>query len=462
MKIRRNDGFSTLYLILIMSSLLFLILMAFEAACASAAASAAENICLSAGRSVLSEYQPALYSRYGIFALRARDDDLSDIASFYIRSSLEGRGVLRMGLENCEISTDLFPGLGTEAIKPQIVEAGKLCAAEALINETELAALLGNIADAEKNSSAGASESLNSLNELKDYSDAEPPCEDPETGEMTEGKPDSPEAKATRKQARELLKRYKEATDPDAAAGPAETGKSLKNYSGQTLPSADLGVARNVSALLSGGVASAGGDRVFIDEYILKACSDHSRKSAEGALELETEYILYGNPGDKENLAAVKREIFGIRFAEDLAAIFADPEKMSEISSAAAAFSFIPPPVAIFILASVEAGIQAKGELGRIMSGETVEIVPAVPGFGSYRDYLRVLLLMQQDDTKLARLMDIMQLEVCRISGKSFSFRDYAYGFELNAEFEDPVRFARFLRIGGSRNETIAQIHSYR
>ena len=36
---------------------------------------------------------------------------------------------------------------------------------------------------------------------------------------------------------------------------------------------------------------------------------------------------------------------------------------------------------------------------------------------------------------KVARLMDIMQLNIRKIDGANFEFRNYAYGFDLNAVF---------------------------
>ncbi len=462
-KLRQNDGFSTVYLVLIMSSLIFLIIIAYEAAAGNAASAAAENICLTAGRSVLSEYQPQLYSRYGIFALKARDDDLSEIASYYIGRSCGGRGVVAVSLTDCEVNTERYPGLSAAALSEQINRLGMLCAAKAVLDETDLAALFGSLADSEQVNSEKASQSLRELNSLKDYTDAEPAYEDPETGELVEEKPESPEAAETRRQARRLLQDYKKAIDPDRAGEAPDGGKVLDRAAAGSLPTADLGIGKTASVLLSGGALEIGGRSVLTGEYILTVCSDALGPNPEGALSYESEYILYGSGSDRENAAAARRAVFGIRFAANLAEIFADPEKMSELSSlAASAFSFIPLPAAVFMLASIDAGICAGEELSEIMDGGTVPLIKTVPSFGSYRDYLRILLLALDNDIKTARLMDIMQLEVQRISGRGFCFRDYAYGFELHAEFDKPVRFSKFLDIGDRRHGEIDQIHTYR
>ena len=49
--------------------------------------------------------------------------------------------------------------------------------------------------------------------------------------------------------------------------------------------------------------------------------------------------------------------------------------------------------------------------------------------------YLRLLLALLPRNEKLARLMDIMELNIRFVDGANFSFRNYAYGFELEAEF---------------------------
>lgn len=463
MKIKRKDGFSTLYLVLILSALIFLILIVYEAAGGAAAASFAENVCLVSGRSVLSEFQPELFSLYGVFALRSRDGDLTDMASYYISKSCEGRGALSVALKSCELNTEKYPGLSTELFSEQIKRLGALCAAETVIDGLDIREQLRSLSEAEKSGSLIASESLKSLDGLKDYTDAVPSYEDPETGEITEGKPESEEAKATRRQASELLRRYRSATDPPALIDEDIEGKMLSAEAASSLPSFELGKAGTLSVLLSGGLLSDPAAGYLIGEYIIASCSNRLRLCDESALRCETEYILYGNRDDEKNRAAAGRAVWGIRFAADLAGILSDPEKMSELSSiAASAFSLIPLPVAVFILASTEAGISAGEELGSILDGGTVAVIPAVPDFGDYEDYLRLLLFALDEDTKLARLMDMMQLKVCGVSGKSFAFRDYAYGFELDAEFEKPVRFAKFLGLEEKRYGRIVQTHTYR
>ena len=62
---------------------------------------------------------------------------------------------------------------------------------------------------------------------------------------------------------------------------------------------------------------------------------------------------------------------------------------------------------------------------------------------------------------KLARLMDVMQLNVNNMDGSEFAFRNYCFGFELNVDFSRrvivPVAWGNAYRY---RN--VRQIHSYK
>lgn len=91
------DGYTTVFLVLIISSVMLASLVLVDAACGYAAGSISENVCAVAGRSVLSEFQPELYKRYGIFALRKSESFVEDKTEFYVRSSLEGKkGVVKV------------------------------------------------------------------------------------------------------------------------------------------------------------------------------------------------------------------------------------------------------------------------------------------------------------------------------------------------------------------------------
>ena len=79
--------------------------------------------------------------------------------------------------------------------------------------------------------------------------------------------------------------------------------------------------------------------------------------------------------------------------------------------------------------------------------------------FGTYRDYAVLLLMLLPEQTRIARLMDIMQINAAYMDGASFAFRDYCYGFTLSAQFEKRSILPQIS--GDSRRGCVVQIHAY-
>ena len=184
-------------------------------------------------------------------------------------------------------------------------------------------------------------------------------------------------------------------------------GRSLTEKEARELPSALLGYGRRVSLLFSGGIKDLAFSTLLEDEYILAVCSD-AVKTGDGYLELETEYILYGNLSDKANLKAVKLSLFSLRFAVN------EVKYMSETGELLAS-------TAAAVLKTVE-------EVRTVLAGGKADGL-------DYHMYLRVFLALIPRSEKLARLMDIMQINVTKMDGANFSFKGYVYGFDLNASF---------------------------
>jgi hypothetical protein len=341
-----------------------------DTASAYAARSIAETVCASTGRSVLSEYQKDLFRRYGVFAVRGDDALLSRLSRFYIDSSLVGgKALAKPSPVTIEASAESHPALDTAAFGTQI---RRLAPGTALIKGNVLEYIL-------EHSDGGVSELMGGLTEGDAEGDAAQEPEDvSQTAEEEFG------------------------NDPDR-----NRGKSLSEKECRDLPSSLLGYGRRVSLLFSGGIRDLSFSTLLEDEYILAVCSD-AVDTKDGYLELETEYILYGNRSDKANLKAVKLSLFSLRFAVNEAKYMAETGELL-ISSAVAAAK------------SVE-------DVRNILAGRKVDKL-------DYKTYLRVLMALVPRDEKLARLMDVMQINITKIDGSNFSFKSYAYGFDLNASF---------------------------
>ncbi|HPX71066.1 MAG TPA: hypothetical protein PLO47_04980, partial [Bacillota bacterium] len=118
-------GFASIWMVIMLSGILVLLLVIIEASCGYAASSMAQGLCVSAGNSLLSEYNKVLYKDYGIFALRSGDLRLSEMAEYYIASGLGGSGgLIRMELIECAASSENYPALSAELLMEQIRPIG--------------------------------------------------------------------------------------------------------------------------------------------------------------------------------------------------------------------------------------------------------------------------------------------------------------------------------------------------
>ena len=436
-----NKGFSSVYVVICLSALVFLLLCICELCEGYTAGSMVENVCLSAGESVLSEYQPDLQRRYGIFTLSSYEQKLASMNSFYIRHCLNGAQLLvRPKLKECTVSTEGLEGLKTDVLAEQIDALGLMLTAKDGLELTGALDLLRSLIDPVNNrEDKEASEELGDL----------PP----------------PSGSSNGKSAAELKKEYDEAMDPYLEL---EEGRSLISVRKDELPTALLGV-RPSSSLL-GYAASAllqdslSPSALLQARYTVEVCSDLIQTKSDTILGLETEYVLFGKGSDKENEKEMKTALFKVRTAIDLARNLRDEAKMAAYTAAAAACPAVPQPIAVMIIAAIDAARQAKGEVIVICSGGCVEIIRGLEiggrRFGMYRDYAVLLLMLLPKQTRMARLMDIMQVNAVYMDGAAFAFRDYCYGFTLSARFEKRSILPQVS--GDSREGTVVQTHAYR
>ena len=358
-------GFTTVYLMMILMTLVTSVVMMINAASGHAARSIVENVSATAGRSVLSEYQKDLYKRYGIFALRGDDALLSRLASFYINGSLVTlKAVVRPVAVKVQCSCEAHPALEAAAFGKQV----RRLSPGAALTKGDLIKFF-----TERSKDAGSS----GISVPTDK-DAEEP---------------------------DILKTAEKELGKDKSGS---KGRSVSGMDKRRLPSKLLGYPKRVSLLLSGGIRDLSFAAAIEDEYMMAMCSHALRKKDGCYLEKEIEYILYGNDSDAANYKAVRFSIFAIRMAVNETKYVSESGEILISTAAALALSI--------------------AEVRTLLAGGKVDGL-------DYAMYLRVLLALLPRNEKLARLMDVMQLNIAKIDGGNFSFRNYAYGFDLNATF---------------------------
>ena len=85
-------------------------------------------------------------------------------------------------------------------------------------------------------------------------------------------------------------------------------------------------------------VWAAGLERALLDAYAAHFFTRFGQEKT-GSLHYEQEYLLQGNPSDRENLKRTVNELLAVREAMNLAALYADSEKRSEAEALALAIT---------------------------------------------------------------------------------------------------------------------------
>ena len=269
---KKNSGFSSIYVLLCLSSLVLFLLCVCELCSGYAAGSICENVCLVAGKSVLSEYQPDLQRRYGVFAVTAFPQKLEPLNAFYIRQNLNGTSLLiRPKLRECTVSCEETQGLDVESLADQIDTLGLMMLGKDALDETGALRLLRELLDPLENR-----EDKEAAKQVKDLP------------------PPSPEGQSGKSPA-ELMREYDDAMHPDLGE---HEGRSLVSAHKEQLPTRLLDVRPSssllkyaASALLQDGL-SAGA--LLQSRYIVSVCSDLLHQRDDTVLGLETEYVLFG------------------------------------------------------------------------------------------------------------------------------------------------------------------------
>jgi len=208
-------------------------------------------------------------------------------------------------------------------------------------------------------------------------------------------------------------------------------------------------------------------------EYALSVFGNHVDGAREGHFfGNEVEYLIAGSFNDNSNysgVTGVKSRLRALRLALNNVSLFADPRKMATVEEMAAAIALVSgesmyEPVMISLIeawAAAETGndlvllehgdrvalikspsqwaVQNFAELWAGWTGEWRETEPmyAPDRSGlSYRDYLRFMLCILDRETKLLRMMDLMQINLKGTYSEDFLIREHYVGFRFECAID--------------------------
>ena len=201
-------------------------------------------------------------------------------------------------------------------------------------------------------------------------------------------------------------------------------------------------------------------DIFLLNEYIMKHFLNHQRghETRDTFFLNEVEYILKGNLNDQSNYKTVRNDLFIMRNILNLVHINSDPEKRHKVDAVAALLTLAEgKEIGALFVAEAWAAAESENDLRLLEDGKQVAFIKnkenwAVPisntleflwkddymkpknmqGY-EYEDYLRILLFVENREKKLLRCMDLIQLNMKGNYDRDFDLKEYYGGFQLEA-----------------------------
>ena len=187
-------------------------------------------------------------------------------------------------------------------------------------------------------------------------------------------------------------------------------------------------------------------DEILFDRYIFEKMGSCTKPCEDGQLRYQTEYILCGKDSDRENLEATALRLLFIREASNCAYLFMDEARMSQVHLVAAAVALIAfnpdleKPVSN-ALALAWSYLESVQDVRTLMTGGKVPLIKTNSSWQThlhellspltaikdrdsgegidYGAYLQGLLLLEGSTVKTQRTMNVMEMDIRRITGNS-------------------------------------------
>lgn len=187
-------------------------------------------------------------------------------------------------------------------------------------------------------------------------------------------------------------------------------------------------------------------DELVFQTYLLEKCGYYGEEMEKALLKYQIEYILAGEDTDWQNLEQVAKKLLLWREASNVIYILSDSAKVAEAQAMAAALTAVTllpalmEPVKYTILFAW-AYVESLQDVKTLLSGGRVPIVKTAADWktgincikdvrGSlvedsggnglnYKEYLQIMLFLQDAKTRTERAMDIMEMDIRRTPGNA-------------------------------------------
>ncbi len=460
---RKNKGAVSVLLCVIFLSVVIAVGAAADACSLATANAYAKRMNYMACKSVLAEYDRHLFEDYGLMAFNGGSYEIQEKAKAYIRqmarvSENPGDEIVFFDLELDEISVDssgssltnqqIFMEQISELMKYKAIEIGVEKFKDYISGKNDVGSKVGeakNEFQKEKEASSDASVA----------GSAGESAQTREAVSLNNRSFDSDDGSADR-----VLKSKRII---DSLPSENITEKSEKRRYGLGEEDELMELGEDSSDFMDGFYKnlSTGAEKLALLEYIklyFKNSVSVPKKAGETFFTNEVEYILKGDYSDAENKADVKRDLFLMRTALNLAHIYADAEKKQLTLEAALATGAGPYAAAVqFVIATAWAGAEAKSDIDILYNGGKVPFMKDRSSwklsFGSigaaetvsseyeggkgldYSQYLELMMLACSKEKLAKRTMDLIQINMKGRYNIQFDLRNCITAFEAKSDF---------------------------
>lgn len=330
--------------------------------------------------SIMSEFDYNVQKEYGLFMINGTDNELTEKMYEYAETTL--RSMDNVEIESCKVSGSRFSLVNRALIKEQLIEYMKMIIAENLI-----------------------SKKINGNN----------------------------------------------MTEKSLRHGPTEVSLPSRTVEKKSITALAESIAEKRKNISS--VFKSGSEKYLITGYIITHFNSRvNAVSEEHFFKNEIEYILGGETTDKKNEKRIEIALKALRFPLNLAHIYSDKDK----NAATLALAQIMTPGAAAtatqaVLASTWAYAESDNDVELLWQGHSVpftkdskswamDLEGAVEGVTggtavpleekgyTYDEYLRILLHFQDEDMQIARILDLIQINMRKSYNSGFLIHEYAAG----------------------------------
>lgn len=480
---RKIKGSITVFLSLILLSILALICVCLESARASGIQASVQMCADSVMQSVLAGYDRMLWEEYGLFFFADSDRQgtrLSHLAENYAEKNRDSAGAgmnwfawkeNSVMAEHLTYATDCHGNIFRQAVSDYMKIVGAAESAGELLRKLALTDSAGGLTETGKKWEEICQEEETDIKDLlEEYKDLQE--EQAKTEAQSPAGSDNMDGTGmSREEAEPVVNSVMETIERIGRFGllgfVAEDAAGLGNevISGEELPSSLKSSGREGDG--RGSRQAEAMDYPLFYEYVIRNLDCYTSEERKNCA---VEYVIAGKNTERKNVSSVAARLFAIRYLLNQSAVLTEPQLQAEaemLAAAALGWTGIAPLVEglkhilLLALAIGESALDVRA----LFSGERVPLVKnasnwklrllhlpeALGSFSekksgeenadhntegiSYEEYLRVLLLLNHQEDIVYRTMDMIQIDLNRTE-PGFRFCNCIYYGEITLTAE--------------------------